>query len=121
MHVLTACSYQAPRTEPDASLEESIRQRLLGQTSVDFKDVPLLDAIDELTEPCGIDVRWDRNAMEKAAIGNDTPVTLNMKQVSREEAIQLLLRPAQLTFVINDDALMITTVEALNKTVEGRN
>jgi hypothetical protein len=44
-------------------------------------------------------------------ITSDTPVTRNLKGISLRAALRLLLRPLQLTYVVDDEVLLITSHE----------
>ena len=56
-----------------------------------------------------IDVKLDAKALENASIGPDTPVTGKREGISLRSGLRSLLRPIELTYVIRDEGLVITT------------
>jgi hypothetical protein len=49
--------------------------------------------------------------MEAVGIGPDVPVTRNLSGVSLRSALRLMLKDLELTYVIRDEVLLITTPE----------
>ena len=47
--------------------------------------------------------------MEEAGIGTDAPVNVNLHNISLRSALRLMLKNLQLTYIIQDEVLMITT------------
>ena len=68
--------------------------------------------IDYLKDYHQIEIQLDKRAMDDAGIGTDTPVTKSLKGVSLKSALRLMLPELNLTYVIKDEVLLITTTEA---------
>ncbi len=68
--------------------------------------------IDYLKDRHHIDIQLDKKAMEDAGIGTDTPVTEVLKGVSLRSALRLMLHKLGLTYLIQNEVLLITTPEA---------
>jgi hypothetical protein len=96
---------------PAGAAEQKIRKALESPTEMEFIDVPLQDVVDYLKHKHGIEIQIDARALEDVGIGTDTPVTRRLKGVSLRSALQLVLRELDLTFVIQDEVLLITTPE----------
>jgi hypothetical protein len=88
-----------------------IAQALARPAACDFAETPLSDVADQLEEMCKISIELDYRALEEVGIGHDTPVTLHIRDVSLGAALKLMLRPMDMTFVIRDEVLLITTPE----------
>jgi hypothetical protein len=72
-------------------------------------ETPLKDVVDYLQDLHHIEIQLDEKALRQAGIGDDTPVTFNLKGVSLQSALRLLLREPDLDYVIRDEVLFITT------------
>ncbi len=91
--------------------EKKIHDALDQDTTMEFTEMPLQDAMDYLKDLHGIEIQLDSKALEEAGIGSDSPVTLNLKGISLRSALRLLLNPMDLTSIIKDEVLLITTKE----------
>jgi hypothetical protein len=81
----------------------------LHQTGLDYSDQPLQDVVTQLSDEYGIPIQLDRQALEEAGIGTDAPVNVNLHNITLRSALKLALRHTNLTWVIGDEVLMITT------------
>jgi len=98
-------------SEPQPA-EIKIRKALDSPTSFDFAETPLQEAIEFLKEYHGIEIQFDLKALEEPAIvPAETTVNAALKGVSLRSGLKLLLSRVddQLTFLIKDEVLMITT------------
>jgi len=89
--------------------EAKILAALDQNTELEFVDQPLSDVIDFLKERHGIEIQLDHNAMTDESIGSDAPVTKNIKGISLESALDLMLGDLKLTYVVGDEVLLITS------------
>jgi hypothetical protein len=89
--------------------EAKIEAALLQPTTVQFVETPLQDVVDFLKDQHGIEIQIDTRALEDVGIGSDSPVTIQLKGVSLRSALRLTLRQLDLTFVIRDEVLLIST------------
>ena len=93
-------------------------RRIDNETELDFTDLPLKDAIGFIKDKHGIEIQLDDKALTDQAIPTDTPVTINVKGITLRSALRLMLRKLQLTYIVRDEVLLITTqTEADNKLV----
>lgn len=93
------------------SKEREIERSLQMLVTVQFKNMPLRQVIDQLRGMAGINIVPDQPALEEQAISVDRPVTISLEKVSLKNALALVLRQVNLTYVIRDEALQITTPE----------
>ncbi|HEX5445759.1 MAG TPA: hypothetical protein VFW87_18175, partial [Pirellulales bacterium] len=86
-----------------------IEQALDQSVEFAFEEAPLRNVADKLKAQYGIDVQLDMRALEDAGVGSDTPITRQLKNVSLREALKLLLGEFELTYVIRNEVLLITS------------
>jgi len=102
-----------PISTDDSPANRTIRKALGDITSLEFLEAPLTDVVAFLRQKHDIEIQLDRKALSLASIAPETTqVTLNMKRISLQNALRLLLREYELTYVIRDEALLITSVTA---------
>ncbi len=89
--------------------EEKIRFALSKPTTVEFLDLPLEDCITFLKEYHNINIWIDRATLTDEGVALDQPITLKLAGVTLRSVLKLLLEPAQLTYVIEDEVMKITT------------
>ena len=78
--------------------------------SLDFQETPLRDVINQLKDKFDIPIIADKKAFEDAGLDLDTTViTQNVSGISLRSALRLLLGDVDLTYLIKDEVLMITT------------
>ncbi len=70
------------------------------------------DAVHQLSQQHDIPIVVDIRALEEFGLSSEEPVTLSMRDVSLRSFLRLLLRELDLTYVIKDEVLQITTTEA---------
>ena len=98
--------------------EKKINEALKSPTQLEFVDTPLTDVIDYLKDYHQIEIQLDKKAMEEASIALDTPVKKNLKGISLKSALRLMLGELGLTYIIQDEVLLITTKEAAEAEVD---
>ena len=91
-------------------IERALRDPLRG-TGLDFADVPLEEIVTVLEEDYGIPIELDVPSLDDIGIGPDEPVTISLHGISLRSALRLMLKQLQLTYIIQDEVLMITTPE----------
>jgi len=91
--------------------EKKIDDALKSPTQLEFIETPLQDVIDYLKDFHDIEIQIDKKALDDVGIGSDTPITKNLKGISLRSALRLTLRELDLTYVIQDEVLLITTPE----------
>jgi hypothetical protein len=89
--------------------EREIEYQLSLPVTLNFTDTPLKQVIDDLHNWQGINVYFDREALDAEGISIDRPVTIKLQDIALKTALTLLLKQAHLTYVVKDDVLQITT------------
>lgn len=98
--------------------EQSILDALETPTELAFIDTPLQDVIDTLKDFHKIEIQIDQRALDEVGIPSDTPITKSLKGVSLRSALRLMLRELDLTYVIVDEVMLITTPEVADAMME---
>ena len=91
---------------PDAA-ERKLLAALSSVTSLDLPAAPLEMAIAYLKDRYDIPIEIDQAGLARVGVRLDAQVTLNAKGVPLADALQQLLRPVQLTFVVQDHVVLI--------------
>jgi hypothetical protein len=95
--------------------EARIREQLAEPTTMDFIETPLEQVVDYLKDLHGIEIQLDTKALEEAGVGSDVPVTRTLKGISLRSGLRLMLGAMDLTYVIKDEVLLITTTEVADQ------
>ena len=103
--------YKVIDMAPVSPAEEKIRKALTKPISVGFDEAPLSEAIEFIREYTGVNVVLDPVGLDTLSLDPDTPVTLKLEQVTLKSALRLLLTPLELTYMIRDEVLFITSLE----------
>jgi hypothetical protein len=96
----------APRP---SGAEAVIHEALLEKCDVEFDQLPLVDAVRPLAKPHLVQVYIDHKALTDAGVGTDTPVTCSVKGLSYKAALKLLLDELDLTYLLRNEVLLITS------------
>lgn len=89
--------------------ELRIRRELDAPTEWEFIETPLQDVIDTVKDYHAIEIEVDTGALDDVGIPADCPITRKLKGVSLRTALRLMLRDLDLTMVVFDEVLLITT------------
>lgn len=88
--------------------EARIRKALDETTEFDFKEQPLANVLAHVRQHHHIQVRADEKALADS-IGSDAPITFSVRDISLRSALRLLLRELDLTYLVRDGWLLITS------------
>jgi hypothetical protein len=91
--------------------EQAIFKALDDTTIMEFIETPLVDVIEVLKDSHKIPIEIDIKALDDVGLSTDVPVTRNLKGITLRSALRLMLREMDLTYVIRDEVLLITTPE----------
>lgn len=89
-----------------------IDQALNREAKFDYLDQPLKDVVQDIAFSYKIPIIIDTRALEAFAIDTATPIIIHVEGVSLRSALRLMLGSLELTYVIRDEVLQITTPEA---------
>ncbi len=99
-----------------------------GVREYNFKETPLNMVIEFFRDLSGVNFHVNWRALEATGISKDTPVTLNVKDVSIARALDLVLdqlnvgrdRYSSLYWIIDEGVVQIAPGEAFNRTTQVR-
>ncbi len=94
-------------------VEKRINEALDKRATFDFVDMPLQTVVDFLMDTLDgeIEIQLDNRALADAGMGSDSLVNLKAKYVPIRTALRLVLGEHDLTFLIKDEVLLITTID----------
>lgn len=107
---------EAGRQRSQAELE--IEEKLKTPVMLMFDEAPLARVLDYLAKLADVNLHLDPQGLGSEGVTTDTPVTINLTQsISLKSALNLILEPLHLTYVIKDDVLKITSEQYRRGTV----
>ncbi len=112
--------YASVDLHKSSGAEKRITAALDDQSSVQFVEQPLKVAIEYLSSRHEIPILLDKVTLEAAGITEDTPITLTVAGVPLRSILNLMLKEHNLTYVIQNDVMMITTVEEAGNRLQTR-
>ena len=93
------------------TMEARIAKALKTTARFDFQQTPIELVASALSREHKIPILIDRTALDDVGLSLDTPVTLQVDDIRLSSALNLALKPLELTWDIRDEAVMITTPE----------
>ena len=108
----------APIRVGDNPAHEKLRETLNHATSVDFVDTPLIVVVDYLEDAHHIEFEIDQRSLDDLGLGLDTPVTRELNNVSLRSVLDLILNELDLTYRVDSEVLIITSIEEAETRLE---
>ncbi len=120
----TYCQADEPASfssTPESPSVTAIKKALNETTSLEFIESPLTDVVDYLKQKHHIEIQLDTRSLQDASIeASTTQVTRRMTDVTLRSALHLVLQEYELTYVVRDEALLITSKTAADSMLETR-
>lgn len=99
--------------------ELEIRQQLKEPIQIKFKDRPLSEVVNDLSDLTGVNIHLDQRGLSQEGVTTDTPVTLELTNpVMLKSALNLILSELHLAYVVKDEVLQITSEQRRDGEVE---
>jgi len=95
--------------ESRSPAETRIQSALNDETETGFIDTPLSDAIEFFGDLHRISIIFDNAALLEEGIDTAEPITLDISGIKLRSALKIMLEPLQLTYIIEDEVMKITT------------
>jgi hypothetical protein len=89
--------------------EKELLDALKKPISLEFNGDTFGSVIEYLQKVTGQTILLDKQALDEANVTNETPITLRLPKVSTRTALKKMLRDLNLTYVIKEEAINITT------------
>src|SRR5690606_34167417 len=93
------------RTEEELRIQESLNR----QVSLHFTDAPLEQVVREIAMGANINAMLDGPGISEEGVHADTPITINVEGIRMKSALNLILKPLNLDYTIEDEVLKITS------------
>jgi len=94
------------RTARELEIERKLRTPVLPK----YDNMPLSDVLEGLSDLAGVNIHLDALGLGQEAVESSTTVSLSLSQeISLESALNLILEPLHLTFMIKDEVLKVTS------------
>jgi hypothetical protein len=101
--------------DPDqwAKLQASVRlvKALDDLTEIELVETPLADVIDFLRDAHNVPIMIDIEALDAVGLSPDFPVTFQARGITLDTALRRMLEELDLTYVIRDEKIVVTTPE----------
>jgi hypothetical protein len=110
-HRLDFCRCAGHGSQVAAARIEHALRGPLSANGMDYVDVPLEEVVNLLQEEYGIPIKINVAALEGIGLDPSEPVTIQVHNVSLRSALRLMLHSLNLTYIVQDEVLMITTPE----------
>ncbi len=104
----------------DVAAEQAIAAALDSVADVAFEETPLADVVAHLHASTQVPIMLDRRALDDVGMGSDTPVTFALRGVSLRSLLRLMLHDLDLTWMVRDQALVVTTREVAERNLATR-
>jgi uncharacterized membrane protein YgcG len=108
---LRRAKYKAVDLRKSGSSEQRIFDELgkVMPVGLEFVETPLKEAIQFIQDQHNVPIVIDAKTLTDAGLTIDTPVTKSLKGITLRSALRLLLKDLDLTYVVRDEVLQITT------------
>lgn len=101
--------------------EQIIQESLTTKVDVRFDNQPLAEVMDTLGRMAGVNVYLDPEGLRAEGVTTDEPITVNLTQpISLRSALNLILEPLRLSYVIQNEVLRITSEQTRDSDVYPR-
>ncbi len=93
--------------------ELEIEQKLRTPVSLRFRETPLHEVIDYLSRLTDVNIHLDPQGLAEEGVNPDVPITIELNsEIQLKSALNLILEPLHLGYVIKDEVLKITSERA---------
>ncbi len=120
-NALSAMRLKGESTFRGSAAEQDIMRKIDTPVSVKYRNRPLGEVLQELSSMTGIPMVMDERALSALRVTADSPVTLQLSSsISLKSALNLILGSLDLTYVVENDVMNITSKEAKESKVYPR-
>ena len=100
-----------------AKINMALNTPLRG-SGLDFTDTPLEEVVNLLQDEYSIPIQIDIPALDEIGVGGDEPININVHDISLRSALRLMLKQHQLTYIVDDEVLLITTPDEADSRIK---
>jgi general secretion pathway protein D len=103
---LTQAEHRRNRTEREIEIEKKLKTPV----SLDFNRAPLSKVVDYLSKIAEINLYLDPKGLAEEGVTSDTEITIEVRhEIMLKSALNLILQPLHLSYVVKDEVLKITS------------
>jgi len=111
----TALDYKS-RTKAETAMEAQLDE----PTELNIIDMTLKETMAAITDLHNVPIIFDEKALADAGIPTDTRIHRQLSNITLRSALNIILEPHGLTYVIEDEVMKVTTIAVANETRETR-
>ena len=102
--------FAGDRTRPKSPQELEIERKLTTPVSLSFRDAPLSQVIQHLRDLSAVNIYLDPQGMAEEGVDPSHPISIDLTtDISLKSALNLILSPLHLGYVIKNEVLKITS------------
>jgi hypothetical protein len=105
-------------TEEQSEPAADIEQKLARPVTLNFNRASLGQVFDDLRGQMDINVYVDKAALDADEISLDRPITIQVENFALKSALKLILKEANLVYVVQDGAVRITTERSVRSSIQ---
>ena len=107
--------FESDRGRHRTEKELEIEQKLKTPVSLQFEEAPLSEVMDYLATLAQVNLHLDPQGLAEEGVTSNDPVTITLKEnVSLKSALNLILQPLHLSYVIKDEVLKVTSEQLVD-------
>jgi hypothetical protein len=108
-----------PRAASEVAIERALQSQMRS-SGLQYEDVALEQVVAEIAQEYNILIQIDRVALEDAGLKPTEPVTVRIGGISLRAGLRQMLRPIDLTYIVRDEVMLITTPVVAEEDLETR-
>jgi len=108
------------RMNAQSSQISVIEQKMQQRIDVVLFKQPLKDVVSSLGTKLDVPFYIDERALAEVGMDSNTPVNIDLRNIKAEVAMRLLMKSLQLTWLVRDDMVIVTTPEVAEQELEVR-
>tara|TARA_R110002073_G_scaffold7245_8_gene41379 strand:- start:10857 stop:11705 length:849 start_codon:yes stop_codon:yes gene_type:complete len=102
---------QPPMAADSDAIEQQLRGKLSEKTSIHVNEASLNEFLHLLSEKTNTPMVLDTRALEEIGLSPQQPIHVSLQNASLRTVLKISLRPLDLTYMIKDEVIQITTLE----------
>jgi hypothetical protein len=101
--------------------DRTVREKVKRRISVDWVQIKLQHAVDDLRRELGVDMQLDPEGLEEADVVKDQEIeSLSCRDRRGDQVMRLLLQPLHMSYVVRNGAVLITSEEKASEILTTR-
>jgi hypothetical protein len=96
---------------PQQMAAQAIQRKLDEKTEIDVAELELGQLMRDISQKHNLQIVLDPKGLETAGVSPDQLITLNLHGITLRSVLRHLLRPLNLTAVVQDETLVVTSLD----------